>query len=208
MLVLTQHKQGSTVAPATTTRVKRAAVIVVGALLATLVGGARADAPGPLPCGLPQTAPLWVDYADGMVPFWSTIFARPGIVGAASNFIVPPQLRAKGAKTVYFDLYLNNRVGTPSKPADPTTIQGRADKLFDTFRRELLRPADAEKMSALVPRLCRDAKIMRSFDSFPVGSPEEQDRINQILGLPSGTNSAVGSLLLGPIVRGTTVVMP
>src|SRR5438874_1337614 len=94
--------------------------------------GERADAPGPLPCGLPQTAPLWVDYADGMVPFWSTIFARPGIVGAASNFIVPPQLRAKGAKTVYFDLYLNNRVGTPSKPADPTTIQGRADKLFDT----------------------------------------------------------------------------
>lgn len=42
----------------------------------------------------------------------------------------------------------------------------------------------------------------------PVGSPEEQARINEILGLPSGTNSAVGSLLLGPIVRGTTVVMP
>jgi hypothetical protein len=42
----------------------------------------------------------------------------------------------------------------------------------------------------------------------PVGSPEEQAKINQILGLPSGTNSAVGSLLLGPIVRGTTVVMP
>src|SRR4051794_17796497 len=67
-----------------------------------------------------------------MVPFWSTIFARPGIVGAASNFIVPPQLRAKGAKTVYFDLYMNNRAGTPSKPADPATIQSRADKLFDT----------------------------------------------------------------------------
>lgn len=42
----------------------------------------------------------------------------------------------------------------------------------------------------------------------PVGSPEEQNRINEILGLPQGTNSAVGSLLLGPIVRGTTVVMP
>ena len=66
------------------------------------------------------------------MPFWSTIFARPGVVGAASNFIVPPQLRAKGAKTVYFDLYLDNRVGTPSKPADPSMIQARADKLFDT----------------------------------------------------------------------------
>jgi hypothetical protein len=86
----------------------------------------------PLPCGLPQTTPLWVDYADGMVPFWSTIFARPGIVGAASQFIIPPQLRAKGAKTVYFDLYMNNRVGTPSQPADPSVIQSRADKLFDT----------------------------------------------------------------------------
>ena len=95
-------------------------------------GGARAGAPGPLPCGLPQTQPLWVDYADGMVPFWSTIFARPGVVGAASNFIVPPQLRAKGAKTVYFDLYLGNRVGTPSKPADPSVVEARADKLFDT----------------------------------------------------------------------------
>jgi hypothetical protein len=67
-----------------------------------------------------------------MVPFWSTIFARPGVVGAASNFIVPPQLRAHGAKTVYFDLYLQNRVGTPSKPADPSVVESRADKLFDT----------------------------------------------------------------------------
>src|SRR5437899_6602320 len=67
-----------------------------------------------------------------MVPFWSTIFARPGVVGAASNFIVPPQLRARGARTVYFDLYLSNRVGTPSQPADPSLVQARADKLFDT----------------------------------------------------------------------------
>jgi hypothetical protein len=101
-------------------------------LLLALGGSARADAPGPFPCGLPQTPPLWVDYADGMVPFWSSIFARPGVVGAASNFVVPPQLRAKGAKTVYFDLYLVNRVGTPSKPADPAVVEARADRLFDT----------------------------------------------------------------------------
>ena len=70
----------------------------------------------PLPCGLPQAQPLWIDYADGMVPFWSTIFARPGIVGAASNFIVPPQLRAKGAQTVYFDLYLKTGSGRRRSP--------------------------------------------------------------------------------------------
>jgi hypothetical protein len=107
-------------------------VVVVLALLLALTGSASADAPRPLPCGLPQQPPLWVDYADGMVPFWSSIFARPGVVGAASNFIVPPQLRARGAKTVYFDLYLQNRVGTPSKPADPSVVDARADKLFDT----------------------------------------------------------------------------
>jgi hypothetical protein len=102
-------------------------------MLALTAAAARGDGPAaplPLPCGLPQAQPLWVDYADGGVPFWSTIFARPGIVGAASNLLVPPQLRAKGAQTVYFDLYLNNRVGTPSKPADPSTIEARADKLF------------------------------------------------------------------------------
>lgn len=110
-------------------------ILVLGvALLAITAGVARGGGPAaalPLPCGLPQVQPLWVDYADGTVPFWSTIFARPGIVGAASNELVPPQLRAKGAQTVYFDLYLNNRVGTPSKPADPGTVQARADKLFD-----------------------------------------------------------------------------
>ena len=110
-------------------------ILVLGlALLAVGVGIARGSGPAaqlPLPCGLPQAQPLWIDFADGSVPFWSTIFARPGVVGAASNFIVPPQLRAKGASTVYFDLYLNNRVGTPSKPADPSVIQARADKIFD-----------------------------------------------------------------------------
>jgi hypothetical protein len=110
----------------------RRLVLLALALLAAAGGAARADAPGPLPCGLPQQQPLWVDYADGMVPFWSSIFARPGVVGAAANFIVPPQLRAKGAKTVYFDLYLQNRVGTPSKPADSSVVDARADKLFDT----------------------------------------------------------------------------
>ena len=107
---------------------------LAAALTLCAVGAARgaSEAPIPFPCGLPQSQPVWIDYADGMVPFWSTIFARPGIVGAASNFIVPPQLRAHGAQTVYFDLYLGNRVGTPSKPADPSLIQARADKLFQT----------------------------------------------------------------------------
>ena len=109
-------------------------ILVVAFVLATAIAAAvngRAASPA-LPCGLPQTAPLWVDYADGQVPFWSTVFGHPGVVGAASGLIVPPQLRARGAKTVFFDLYLQNRVGTPTSPADPSQIESRADKIFDT----------------------------------------------------------------------------
>jgi hypothetical protein len=82
-------------------------------------------------CGIPDRQPLWIDFGDGSVPFWSNVFARPGLVIAASNQIVPPQLRAAGAQTVYFDLYLNNRVGTPTVPADATKVVARANTLFD-----------------------------------------------------------------------------
>ncbi len=78
---------------------------------------------------LSAKGPSWVDFADGSVPFWR-LFAKPGVVAAASNLIYPPRLRAAGAKTVYFDLYLKRRVGTPSAPADPATIVATADKFY------------------------------------------------------------------------------
>ena len=37
----------------------------------------------------------------------------------------------RGGLSVFWDMYLKNRVGTPSAPADPATIQARANKLFD-----------------------------------------------------------------------------
>jgi hypothetical protein len=79
---------------------------------------------------LPTKKPVWIDFADGSVPFWDE-FGKPGVVAAASNLIFPPKLRALGAQTVYWDMYLNNRVGTPAKPADPATVVARANKLFD-----------------------------------------------------------------------------
>jgi hypothetical protein len=79
---------------------------------------------------LPAKKPVWIDFADGSVPFWDE-FARPGVVAAASNLIFPAKLRAAGAQTVYWDMYLNNRVGTPAKPADPETVVARANRLFD-----------------------------------------------------------------------------
>jgi hypothetical protein len=39
-------------------------------------------------------------------------------------------MRAAGAATVYFDLNFNNRIGTTTKPADPATIQTKAQRLF------------------------------------------------------------------------------
>jgi hypothetical protein len=115
--------------------VKRLLVLCLG-LLAFAGGSARhaggADgAPATWPCGLPAQQPLWIDYADGSVPFWQSVFARPGVVGAAANQIVPPQLRQAGAKTVFFDLNFHVRMGTPSKPVDASTIQAKADTVFN-----------------------------------------------------------------------------
>lgn len=84
------------------------------------------------PCGLPERgkgAAAWVDFADGSVPFWYR-FARPGVIAAASNFIYPPRLRAAGARTVYFDLYLNSRVGTPAKPTTERETIDWAQRIF------------------------------------------------------------------------------
>lgn len=81
-------------------------------------------------CALPAQTPVWLDFADGSVPFWN-LFAKPGVVAMASNLIYPPKLRDAGAQTVYFDLYLNRRVGTTSAPADPSTIVDKANKFYD-----------------------------------------------------------------------------
>lgn len=48
----------------------------------------------------------------------------------------------------------------------------RADKLFDTFRKDVLHNPGSYPTSELIPRLCEDARIMRSFDSFDPGSLE------------------------------------
>lgn len=85
----------------------------------------RADAGG---CGLPPSGPIWVDYAGHDAP----IVPKPGMVLAVSSgTTVPAQMRAAGAATVFFDLHLNDRVGTTLKPADPATIPDKAKRLFD-----------------------------------------------------------------------------
>ena len=88
------------------------------------VPSGRPDAAG---CGLPATSPLWVDYAGHDAP----ITPKPGMVLAVSSgTTVPEQMRQAGAATIFFDLHLNDRIGTPSAPADPSTIKSKAAKEF------------------------------------------------------------------------------
>jgi hypothetical protein len=102
-------------------------VLVLG--VGALVAGARlGHADGPPNCGLPSQAPMWVDYAGHEAP----ITPKPGMVLAISSGTeVPAAMRAAGAATVFFDLHLNDRVGTTSKPADPATIAAKAKREFD-----------------------------------------------------------------------------
>jgi hypothetical protein len=114
--------------------VTRFGVLAAAVALLALAGGSSAGARQlAADCNVLVSSstpkPVWVDFADGSVPFWR-VFAKPGVVAAASNYIYPPKLRAAGAKTVYFDLHLNQRVGTPAKPADPSTIVGKAEKFY------------------------------------------------------------------------------
>ena len=107
---------------------RKLAVAFVAVVAAMALAPRSAEAAGQ--CGLPDERTMWIDFADGSVPFWET-FARPGVIAAASNLLYPPKLRERGAQTVYWDMYLNNRVGTPSAPKDPATIVDRANRLFD-----------------------------------------------------------------------------
>ena len=106
---------------------KRVALAALAA--ACLLGPAQHAAAAPNPCGIPSYSTLWLDYADGSVDFWQQLFAHPGIIGATTT--TGSQLRAAGALNVYWDMYLNNRVGQPSMPADPSAIVAKANKLFD-----------------------------------------------------------------------------
>ena len=72
---------------------------------------------------------LWIDFADSGVPFWQ-MFARPGVIAAASNYVYPELLRSYGAKTIYWDMHFVRRVGTPLEPFDPSIVVDRAERMY------------------------------------------------------------------------------
>ena len=106
---------------------KGVVAVLVAAAAVLAVAAARPHAAAG-DCGLPGTAPLWIDYAGHDAP----IVPKPGmILAVSSGTVVPAQMRAAGAATIMFDLNLNKRVGTTSAPADPATIPDKAKRLFD-----------------------------------------------------------------------------
>ena len=105
--------------------------VAVGAACAAVLLVVPATGSAALACGLPEAKPVWIDFADGSVSFWRERFARPGIVVATGGPGLASEARAAGAGTVHWDMYLRKRVGTPSDPADPGTMEKRADSLFD-----------------------------------------------------------------------------
>ena len=78
----------------------------------------------------PATAPLWFDC--GGIAFWQPIFAAGVIIGAIDRELRRRSFAHGGATSVYCDLHLNNRVGTPSAPADPSLDRATGrNKFFD-----------------------------------------------------------------------------
>ena len=107
-----------------------AAALVIGLLQsAQAAPSQRAAKPAAGQCGLPTKRPLWIDFGDGSVPFWE-LFAQPGLVSAAANFRYPPQIRARGGNTIYFDLNFHRRLGSPGKPQPLDAVLESANRLF------------------------------------------------------------------------------
>jgi hypothetical protein len=104
-------------------------VLAAGLLALALPDLARADGV----CGLPRVKTLWIEHGN---PDVEKVFGRPGVVVAVSSGDFPARMRAAGARTVYWDMHLNKRVGTPSAPADPAEMVEKANRLFDGAARQ------------------------------------------------------------------------
>ena len=117
------HAEGGPAAALDRSGVKKLVLILLVAATVLVAPGVAHTA-----CGLPETKPLWVDYG---APELLARFGRPGVVVAGAGAEYPTKARALGAKTVYWDMYLNTRVGTPSAPARQELLPARAQRVFD-----------------------------------------------------------------------------
>jgi len=104
----------------------------VALLAVAAAGGAKPRVSAPAPyagqCGLPATQPVWMEFGQ---TYLEPVFGKPGVVVGTSTGDWPAHMRSLGVGTVYFDLNLKNRVGTPTKPTETSTMADRAQRLYD-----------------------------------------------------------------------------
>ena len=111
------------------------ALVVVAAVAVCLFAAGRA-ASNPVfagQCGIRAQQTVWAEYAwPSLLP----ILAKPGTLlaattqsGAGGNAWAAA-VRARGAAIYAFDLKMPRRVGTPSAPADPSTIDAAAESQY------------------------------------------------------------------------------
>ena len=82
-------------------------------------------------CGIKAQQTVWADYGW---PRLLPILAKPGTLLAVttqSGTDYAAAARARGAATYAFDLKMKGKVGTPSAPADPATIEAAASTQYD-----------------------------------------------------------------------------
>ncbi len=110
---------------------KKLLLVVPAAAAACLLAAGRASAT-PIwagQCGIAVAPTVWGDYGwPSLLP----IFGRPGsLLAITSGSDYPAKARDTGAATFYFDLHMRNRVGIPTKPADPAAVVAQAQKEYD-----------------------------------------------------------------------------
>jgi hypothetical protein len=98
-----------------------------GAFCLVTAGPAASDPAWAGQCGIATGQTVWAEYGwPSLLP----ILARPGTLLAVTNnpnSDYAAEARARGAATYAFDLHLAQKVGTPSAPADPATIEAAAE---------------------------------------------------------------------------------
>ena len=109
--------------------------LVVGAAVAASLLAAGSAVSDPVfagGCGIRAQQTVWAEYGwPSLLP----ILAKPGtLLAVTTQYHVrdyAAAARARGAATYAFDLKMPRKVGTPNKPADPSTIAGAAAEQYE-----------------------------------------------------------------------------
>jgi hypothetical protein len=114
--------------------VKRVFIVVALVAVSACLFAAGRAASDPVfagQCGIRSQETVWGEYGwPSLLP----ILAKPGTLLAASTHSgvdYSVQARARGAATYAFNLKLATQVGTPTAPADPSTLEAAAQAQYE-----------------------------------------------------------------------------